>query len=90
MAKEIGYKVVGTVTRVKGTCSCGHKVGDRFELSGYSPGGLCGFFYHDIFYYIVLLQFCGRFPEEWGAPDTIVVECTDRLNAVGMRLHREE
>jgi hypothetical protein len=44
--KQIGHRVVGTIKEVKGSCSAGHKVGDQFELSGYTSGGLCGFFYH--------------------------------------------
>ncbi len=90
MAKQIGYQVVGTVTAVKGNCAWGHKVGDKIELSAYSPGGLCGFFYHDIFPYIVMLQFGGSFPEEWGNPDVVTLECMDRANAVRMELRREK
>ncbi len=45
MVEQVGYKVIGTVKRVKGHCTAGHKVGDKFELSGYSADGLCGFFY---------------------------------------------
>ena len=90
MDKEIGYPVEGVVTAVKGNCRWGHKVGDKIELSAYSPGGLCGFFYHDVFHYIVLLQYGGDFPKEWGAPDLILVECTDRLNSVRMELRRKK
>ena len=89
MAEQVGYTVVGTVTKVRGTCSYGHKVGDKFELSGYSADGLCGFFYHDIFPYIITLQFGGTFP--WGdPPDRIELECTDIVNAVTIEVHREK
>ena len=88
MAEQIGYKVTGTIKKVKGECSWGHKVGDKIELSGYSPGGLCGFFYHDIFPNILVLQFGGSFP--WGDPDTLELECEDRVNAVTIELHREK
>ena len=27
--KQIGYRVVGTIKEVKGSCSAGHKVGDK-------------------------------------------------------------
>jgi uncharacterized repeat protein (TIGR04076 family) len=47
--ERIGYRVVGTIKAMKGECSAGHKVGDQIELSGHDSGGLCGFFYHDIF-----------------------------------------
>ncbi len=86
---QIGYRVVGTIKEVKGSCSAGHRVGDRIELSGHSSGGLCGFFYHDIFPYLIMLQFGGRFPAEWGGdPDVIELECMDRMNAVKIELRR--
>ena len=90
MAEQVGYRVTGTITAVKGECSCGHKVGDKFELSGYSNEGLCGFFYHDIFPYIIMLQFGGGFPEDWGNPDVIELECMDTANAVRIELHRQK
>ena len=88
MAGQVGYKVTGVITGVKGECACGHKVGDKFDLSGYSSDGLCGFFYHDIFPYIIMLQFGGGFPAEWGNPDAIELECMDMVNAVRVELRR--
>jgi uncharacterized repeat protein (TIGR04076 family) len=90
MAEErrIGHRVVGTIKEVKGVCSARHKVGDQFELSGYASGGLCGFFYHDIFPYILMLQFGGGFPAEYGNPDVVELECIDKLNAVKIELKR--
>ena len=90
MAEQEGYKVIGTIKKVKGECSWGHKVGDSFELSGYSSGGLCGFFYHDIYPYIIMLQFGGGFPEEWGDPDVLTLDCMDIANAVRIELRREK
>ena len=89
MAEQIGYKIVGTVKSVKGTCSAGHKAGDKIELSGLNTGGLCGFFYHDIFPYIIMLQFGGSFPEGWGEPDVMTLECMDRTNGVTIVVCRE-
>ena len=86
--KQIGHRIVGTIKEVKGFCSAGHKVGDQIELSGYSSGGLCGFFYHDIFPYIIMLEFGGGFPTEWGSPDVVELECLDRVNAVKIELRR--
>jgi len=86
--KQIGHRIIGTIKEVKGSCSTGHKVGDRFELSGYTSGGLCGFFYHDIFPYIIMLQFGGGFPAEYGSPDVIEMECVDKVNAVKIELKR--
>ena len=86
--KQIGHRIIGTIKEVKGSCSAGHKVGDRFELSGYTSGGLCGFFYHDIFPYIIMLEFGGGFPAEYGSPDVVEMECVDRVNAVKIELRR--
>jgi uncharacterized repeat protein (TIGR04076 family) len=85
---KIGYRVIGTIKSVKGFCNAGHKAGDQIELSGHSAGGLCGFFYHDVFPYVIMLQFGGGFPAEWGNPDVINLECMDKANAVSMELKR--
>ncbi|MFX1446241.1 MAG: TIGR04076 family protein [Promethearchaeota archaeon] len=91
MAKKpkIGYKIIGTIKSVKGFCTAGHKMGDQIELSGHETGGLCGFFYHDIFPYIIMLQFGGSFPEKWVSdPDIVELECMDRFNVVKIELRR--
>ena len=88
MVDQLGYRVIGTVKSVKGKCGWGHKVGDRIELSGHNTGGLCGFFYHDIFPIITMLQFGGQYP--WGEPDRAELECMDRTNAVTIELRREK
>ncbi|MHA2006620.1 MAG: TIGR04076 family protein [Promethearchaeota archaeon] len=86
---KIGHRIVGTIKEVKGNCNAGHKVGDEIELSGHNTGGLCGFFYHDIFPYILMLQFGGSFPERWTQnPDIVELECMDRWNAVKIELRR--
>lgn len=85
---RIGHQVIGTIKEVKGSCSAGHKVGDQMELSGHNTGGLCGFFYHDIFPYLIMLQFGGGFPAEWGGPDVVELECMDKTNAVKIELRR--
>jgi uncharacterized repeat protein (TIGR04076 family) len=85
---RIGDQVIGTIKEVKGSCSAGHKVGDQMELSGHNTGGLCGFFYHDIFPYLIMLQFGGGFPAEWGGPDVVELECMDKANAVKIELRR--
>ena len=89
MAKQVGYKVIGTIKGVKGECYWGHKVGDRTELSIENSGGLCGAFYHDVFPYVVMLQFGGKFPDEWGG-DVLELDCMDKYNAVTIELRREE
>ncbi len=86
---KIGNRIVGTIKEVKGNCNAGHKVGDTLELSGHNTGRLCGFFYHDIFPYILMLQFGGSFPEKWTQnPDIVELECMDRWNAVKIELKR--
>jgi uncharacterized repeat protein (TIGR04076 family) len=86
--ERLGYRVIGTIKGVKGQCSAGHKEGDRIELSGHETGGLCGFFYHAVFPYVIMLQFGGGFPEAWGDPDVIEMECMDRHNLVTIELKR--
>jgi uncharacterized repeat protein (TIGR04076 family) len=88
MAKDpgIGKKVVATITGVKGTCSAGHQPGETFEISCHDPGGLCGFFYHDIFPSLSTFQFGGNLP--WWEGDTIELECPDSDNLVTMKLQR--
>ncbi len=85
-----GYKVKATVKSVKGDCSWGHEAGDTFYINCHDAAGLCGFFYHDIFPYIAMLQFGGGFPKEWGDPDVVNVECMDRSNLVTLELRREK
>ncbi len=84
----VGFKVIGTIKSVKGHCNAGHKVGDQFPLSGHNTAGLCGFFYHDIYPYLIMLQFGGGFPKEWGDPDVLQLECMDKTNAVTIQLKR--
>jgi uncharacterized repeat protein (TIGR04076 family) len=89
MAFHVGHRVVGTIKGVKGVCHAGHKVGDKIELSGYDSGGLCGFFYHAIFPFIIMLQFGGHFPKEWASElDVVELECIDRANVVRIELQR--
>ena len=82
----IGYRVVATVTAAKGECSAGHRVGERFEISCHNPGGLCGFFYHDIFPNLSTFQFGGRLP--WWKGETAEMGCPDPHNQVTIRLER--
>ncbi len=85
--EKIGVKFTATVTGQKGTCHANHKLGQHFELNCYDPGGLCGFFYHDIFPYLSVMQFGGKYP--WWEKDEIDVECPDRYNTVSIRIERK-
>lgn len=82
----LGYKLVATVVEVKGDCSAGHQVGDIFEISAYNTGGLCGFYYHDIFPNLMTFQFGGSLP--WWEGDTITLGCPDPDNQVTIKLER--
>ncbi|TET40092.1 MAG: TIGR04076 family protein [Dehalococcoidia bacterium] len=88
MAEQLGYRVVGTIKGIKGSCGAGLKVGDTFELSGHNTAGLCGFFYHGIFPYLILLQLGGGLPPEYGDPDVWEIDCVDKLNLVTIELQR--
>ncbi len=85
---RLGFRVVGTIKGLKGTCSAGHRVGDRIELSAHETGGLCGFLYHDVFPYVLMLQFGGSFPAEWGDQDVITLDCMDKYNLLTIELRR--
>jgi uncharacterized repeat protein (TIGR04076 family) len=74
------------IIAVKGECSAGHKVGDRLQIGCWDTGGLCGFFYHDIFPNLNVMQFGGKYP--WGSADELTLECPDRDNAVTIRVRR--
>ena len=74
------------VISVKGTCSAGHKVGESFQIGCWDSDGLCGFFYHDIFPNLNVMQFGGKYP--WGSADEMTLECPDRENAVKIRVRR--
>jgi uncharacterized repeat protein (TIGR04076 family) len=86
--KEIGVKFIATVTGLKGSCHANHKLGQKFELNCYDSGGLCGFLYHDIFPYLSVMKFGGKYP--WWDKDTIEVECPDRYNIVSLKVERKK
>ena len=41
-----------------------------------------------MFPYIIMLQFGGGFPAEWGSPDVVELECIDKVNVVKIELRR--
>ena len=82
------YKISAVITGLKGRCTKQHKVGDKIELSTYDSGGLCGFFYHDIYPALTMLQYGGTFP--WMQGDVYKMECPDRGNVVEIELRREK
>lgn len=90
MAKnpKIGHRIRARIIRVKGSCSAGHYEGEEFEISCHDSGGLCGFFYHDIFPTLATLQFGGSMP--WWEGNAVELSCPDKENEVTIRLERIE
>jgi uncharacterized repeat protein (TIGR04076 family) len=74
------------IISVKGDCSAGHKAGDTFKIGCWDTGGLCGFFYHDIFPNLSVMQFGGKYP--WGSADELTLECPDRSNLVTIKINK--
>lgn len=75
------------VVATKGECQAGHRKGQVMELSCWDAGGMCGYFYHDIFPTVQTLQFGGVIP--WAPDGQITLECPDRLNAVTIVLQKK-
>lgn len=90
MAKEpgVGYKITATIVGANGTCHAGHHEGETFEISCHNSGGLCGFFYHNIFPTLSTFQFGGSCP--WWQGDTVEVQCPDLQNLVTLKLDRSK
>ena len=84
----MGYKVVATVTGIKGKCNVDRRVGENFEISIHNAGGLCGSFYHNIFPSLQTFQFGGSMP--WWQGDTIQLQCPDTHNLVTIKLERSK
>jgi len=72
------HKVMATIIEIRGDgiCSYGHKVGDRFEFAGFTPGGLCQFAYDSLRSAVAALLYGGNFPwtvnsevTTWACPD---------------------
>ena len=78
--------LMAEVVDVKGECSAGHRKGDLISIGCWDTGGLCGFFYHDIFPTLNVMQFGGKYP--WGPADEMKLECPDRDNAVTIVLRK--
>jgi uncharacterized repeat protein (TIGR04076 family) len=84
MAMAEGIKPLSAqIVSVKGL---GAGPGRNPVLSCWDTGGLCGFFYHDIFPNLNVMQFGGAYP--WGGADEMVLECPDRQNLVTIRIRR--
>jgi len=85
----IGNKVTAKIIEIEGQCSIGMKVGDEFELGVHQCGDFCGYFYHNIFQWVNVLQFDGTFPL-FPDKDVMVWECPNSKNRVKVELRREK
>ena len=83
----IGNKVIAKVIEKQGDCTIGMDVGNEFELSIHKCGEFCGYFYHNIFGWVKMLQFGGTFPMGED-PDIPVWECPNTNNRVKVELRR--
>ena len=72
------FKVIATIVEIRGegSCSYGHKVGESFEFSQFTPGGLCQFAYDSLRSAVAALLYGGNFPwsgdsesTTWACPD---------------------
>ncbi|MBU0513191.1 MAG: TIGR04076 family protein [Proteobacteria bacterium] len=74
--------MLATIVAVKGTCNAGHESGDRFTLSCRYPGELCGYFFHDIFPNLSVIQHGGAYPWWTEGQNKFEYHCPDRHNQV--------
>jgi uncharacterized repeat protein (TIGR04076 family) len=82
----VGRRILATVVDIKGRCTAGHEIGEKFNLSCQSTNGLCGFFYHDLFPRLAVMEFGGRFPW-WDEKQTsFEYDCPDKKNLLTLRL----
>ena len=79
--------VTAEVISQKGTCSAGHKVGDKFIIGQVSPPDLCSWAFYSLFPFAGVLQFGGSFPWEDDRNKTTVA-CSDPGNPVIFELRR--
>ena len=81
-------EVVAVVISQKGTCSAGHKVGDKFTIGQTTPPGLCSWAFSTLFPFSEVLEFGGSFPWEKDK-NKATVACPDPDNPVVFELRRE-
>jgi len=86
-----GRKVIGRIISIRGHCTYGQKVGDEFELTAQSTGGLCPYLYYNLYPYIMTYQFGGTYPDTmtgWTG-ERMEFICPDIINQVRIQLRPE-
>lgn len=81
------YDVCVEVVSQKGTCHAGHKIGDKWIVSGKTPEGICLTAFSCLYPLLSALRFGGSFLWEVD-PDMISVACADADNPVVFELRR--
>jgi uncharacterized repeat protein (TIGR04076 family) len=81
------YDVEIKVVSQKGTCGSGHKVGDKWLVSGATPGGICLSAYRIMEAYMEVLKYGGTYPWQQD-PDVTMAVCPDPGNPVIFELRR--
>jgi len=81
-------EIVCIVVSNKGTCSAGHKAGDKFLIGQTTPPGLCSWAFNALFPFAEVLEFGGSFPWE-NDKNKARVACPDPDNPVIFELRRE-
>jgi uncharacterized repeat protein (TIGR04076 family) len=76
--------MLAKVTEAKGTCAAGHRKGDLIELDCTNPGGLCGYFYHQIFPSLQTLEGGGKMP--WWEGEGFTAVCPDPVSTVVLEI----
>ncbi|MEW6615714.1 MAG: TIGR04076 family protein [Thermodesulfobacteriota bacterium] len=90
MAEEYEYpKITLKIVSQKGTCTYGHEVGQEFDVSGTTPGGMCPSAFYSAYPCIMALMVGGSMPWEKDK-DTAHIACPDPENPVVMELIREK
>lgn len=81
------YDIQVEVVSQKGTCEQGHKVGDKWTISGKTPEGICLAAYNILYPEIRVMMFGGSFPWEKD-PDALTLPCKDAKNPVVFEIRR--
>ena len=81
-------KVSLEIVSQKGKCVYGHEVGQRFDVSGATPAGLCPSAFHSAYPSIFALKVGGQLPWE-REEGTAHIACPDADNPVVMKMTRE-
>jgi uncharacterized repeat protein (TIGR04076 family) len=82
-------KMTLEIVSQKGFCGAGHEVGQKFDLSGSTPEGLCQSALHSAYPTIFALRWGADFP--WEKEKGVAhIACPDADNPLVMKITRED